>query len=114
MGSLIGLVTAFPAPDSTPDATLIEKRQKITVGRWCSPQTSLCYMDYTTETRTSFRVAIPDSATAGTAFDIAIQIVAPVNQGWTGISWGASMMDAPLTVTWQNGQAPVLSSRWST
>ncbi|PKS10108.1 hypothetical protein jhhlp_001858 [Lomentospora prolificans] len=107
--SLIGLVTAFPASDVSP----IEKRQKITTGRWCSPLTKLCYMDYATDVRTSFRIAIPDTATVGAAFDIAIQIVAPVNQGWTGLSWGGTMTDAPITLAWQNGQAPVLSSRWA-
>jgi len=107
---LLGLVVGLPTTDVNP----IERRQKIAVGRYCSPQTSLCYVDYTTDVRSSFRIAIPDTATTAGAFDVAIQIVGPANQGWVGLSWGGSMTDAPLTVAWQNGQTAVLSSRWAT
>jgi len=107
--TLLGLVAAFPT--SSEGNNGIEKRQA-TLTRWCSPTTSLCYNQYTTQGGSAFRIAIADTSTGGD-FDIAIQLIAPVGQGWVGLSWGGGMSQAPLTVAWPNGQDVTLSSRWA-
>ncbi|KAI0402296.1 hypothetical protein F4802DRAFT_576627 [Xylaria palmicola] len=57
----------------------------------------------------TFRVAIPSPATAN--YDLVFQIIAPTAVGWTGLSWGASMVNCPLTLGWGFGSTPVTSVR---
>ncbi|TGJ84431.1 hypothetical protein E0Z10_g4300 [Xylaria hypoxylon] len=59
-----------------------------------------------------FRVAVPSPAPD--KFDLVFQIVAPVSVGWTGLAWGASMVNDPLTIGWASGTTPVLSVRRTT
>ncbi|KAI3319800.1 iron reductase domain protein [Xylariaceae sp. AK1471] len=57
-----------------------------------------------------FRVAIPSPATTPN-YDIVLQIVAPNAVGWTGIAWGATMVNNPLTIGWASGSTVVGSVR---
>lgn len=117
--ALAGLSTAAPAPDT--DGQLItlgerdlEPRQSV-VGSWryCSPETGLCYNSYETIGKGIYRIALPDNASGGN-YDIALQLVAPRNYGWTALSFGGSMINAPIVMAWPNGGTCEVSSRWST
>ncbi|KAJ2991578.1 hypothetical protein NUW58_g2466 [Xylaria curta] len=57
----------------------------------------------------TFRVAIP--APAPPNYDLVFQIIAPSAVGWTGLAWGASMVNNPLTIGWASGNTPVASVR---
>ncbi|KAI1120452.1 hypothetical protein F5Y10DRAFT_273047 [Nemania abortiva] len=57
----------------------------------------------------TFRVAVPSPAAA--SYDLVFQIIAPNAVGWTGLSWGASMINCPLTIGWASGNTPVASVR---
>ncbi|KAI0547755.1 hypothetical protein F4679DRAFT_553285 [Xylaria curta] len=57
----------------------------------------------------TFRVAVPSPAPAN--YDIVFQIIAPNAVGWTGLAWGASMVNCPLTIGWASGSTPVVSVR---
>ncbi|GAB1313709.1 Cellobiose dehydrogenase cytochrome domain-containing protein [Madurella fahalii] len=78
--------------------------------KYCDPATTICYSEYTSPEGISYRIAIPDTATAG-SFDILVQIVAPRTVGWAGIAWGGVMVNNPLLVGWANGETTVASSR---
>ncbi|KAI0969021.1 hypothetical protein F4678DRAFT_177539 [Xylaria arbuscula] len=60
----------------------------------------------------TFRVAVPSPAPAN--YDLVFQIVAPVAVGWTGLAWGGSMINDPLTIGWAFGSTPVVSVRRTT
>ncbi len=80
----------------------------------CDDTTKICYSEYVSPNKVSFRIAIPDTATAAAPFDIALSIVAPKAIGWAGIAWGGTMANDPLTLGWANGAATVVSSRRTT
>ncbi|KAF2476612.1 CBD9-like protein [Lindgomyces ingoldianus] len=61
----------------------------------------------------TYRIAVPTSATNSAPYDVVLQVVAPKVVGWAGLAWGGSMVKNPLTVTWANGNTPVISSRWA-
>lgn len=62
----------------------------------------------------SYRLAIPDSAAAGSPYDVVIQVVAPLAVGWAGLAFGGSMVRNPLAVGWASGSTAVVSSRFAT
>ena len=111
-----GLALSLPATNldnSQSDVQSIERRQQATA-KWKHCVTNgMCYGMYATQGTSVYGFAIPDAATFGSAFDIAIRMVAPRGTGWIGISWGGSMSGAPLTVAWQNGGTVEVSSRWA-
>jgi len=57
---------------------------------------------------------VPSDAQQNTKYDAVIQIVAPSDVGWLGLAWGGTMTYNPLTVSWANGNTPVVSSRYAT
>ncbi|KAI1170045.1 hypothetical protein F4777DRAFT_146362 [Nemania sp. FL0916] len=57
----------------------------------------------------TFRVAVPSPAPAN--YDLVFQIISPVAVGWTGLAWGASMLNNPLTLGWASGSTPTVSVR---
>ncbi|KAH9890804.1 hypothetical protein F4778DRAFT_773068 [Xylariomycetidae sp. FL2044] len=59
----------------------------------------------------TFRVAVPTSVPEGEPYDVVFQIIAPVAVGWTGLAWGGSMTNCPLTIGWANGQSALVSAR---
>ncbi|KAI0425752.1 hypothetical protein F5Y09DRAFT_320888 [Xylaria sp. FL1042] len=56
-----------------------------------------------------FRVAVPNPAPVN--YDLVFQIIAPTAVGWTGLAWGGSMINDPLTIGWAYGSTPVISVR---
>lgn len=78
--------------------------------KYCDPDTTICYSEYTNPEGIAYRIAIPDTATRGD-FDVLLQIVAPRTVGWAGIAWGGTMVNNPLLVGWANGDTTVASSR---
>jgi hypothetical protein len=81
-------------------------------GQYCDQELGLCFEDFATPNGIHYRVAVPPDAVA--PFDVALQVVAPNNVGWAGISWGGKMVYNPLTVVWPDGDAITLSSRFAT
>jgi hypothetical protein len=61
----------------------------------------------------TYRTAVPNPANT-TAFDIVVQVTAPLGVGWAGLAWGGGMLNDPLAVSWQSGSSVVVSSRYST
>lgn len=62
----------------------------------------------------AFGVATPSGVTTRQSYDAVIQIIAPVDVGWTALAWGGRMTGCPLTVAWMNGNNVVISSRFAT
>ncbi|GAW17198.1 hypothetical protein ANO14919_066510 [Xylariales sp. No.14919] len=60
----------------------------------------------------TFRVAVPSPAPD--KYDLVFQIIAPTAVGWTGLAWGASMVNDPLTIGWASGSTGVVSVRRTT
>jgi hypothetical protein len=110
---LLLLLSSSQLGHGSPTHNALEKRQK--TGRYCNPETSICYLEYTYASSIPvFRIAIPDSASTNTRFDTLLQIIAPANLGWVGFAWGGGMTLNPLTVAWPNGDnGATVSSRWS-
>jgi hypothetical protein len=79
----------------------------------CDEASKICFTEYTSPNGISFKVAIPDTAKSGTAFDVMLSVTAPKAIGWAGFAWGGAMGNNPLTVGWANGDKPVVSSRRS-
>jgi len=69
---------------------------------------------YTLQESITFRIAVPSPVTAGQPYDTVLQVVAPLDVGWTGLSWGGQMTYSPLSVSWANGNSVVVSSRYTT
>ncbi|KAL8381872.1 hypothetical protein RB595_005901 [Gaeumannomyces hyphopodioides] len=63
--------------------------------------------------RVVYRVARPGSVSENQGYDVVIQVQAPVEVGWAGLAWGATMKNNPLTVVWANCSSVVISSRWA-
>lgn len=78
--------------------------------KYCDAATTICYSEWLSPEGIAFRIAIPDTATAGN-FDVLLQIAAPKTVGWAGVAWGGVMVNNPLTVGWANGDTAVVSSR---
>lgn len=94
----VGFGSPYPQSASAPAA------------KYCDASTTICYAEYLSPEKIAFRVAIPQSATAGN-FDVLLQIQAPKSTGWAGLAWGGIMVNNPLTVAWANGNKTVVSSR---
>ncbi|KAH8197440.1 hypothetical protein TruAng_008417 [Truncatella angustata] len=62
----------------------------------------------------TIRVAIPSNATPNAPYDAVVQLAAPVEVGWTGLAWGGSMVQNPLTIGWANGNSAIITPRWAT
>ncbi|KAE8447235.1 hypothetical protein EG329_010929 [Mollisiaceae sp. DMI_Dod_QoI] len=69
---------------------------------------------YNLQSAITFRIAVPSPVTSNTPFDAVIQVVAPIDVGWTGLAWGGQMLYNPLTVSWASGSNVVVSSRFAT
>ncbi|KAI0150803.1 hypothetical protein GGR57DRAFT_514067 [Xylariaceae sp. FL1272] len=80
------------------------------------PETGFTFSEYAAAyaigSSITFRIAIPSPATG--AYDLVLQIVAPIAVGWTGIAWGGQMIYCPLTIGWLSGSTGVASVRRAT
>jgi hypothetical protein len=109
LAALVSLAAPPPALAAVAGVAI----DKVPTTRVCSQRTGLCYSEYMTSQKVAYRIALPQTATSGQAFDVALQIVAPRNTGWAAISWGGSMVNNPLTVGWPNGNNVTVSPRWT-
>ncbi|OAA57421.1 Cellobiose dehydrogenase, cytochrome [Niveomyces insectorum RCEF 264] len=109
MGILqIATLALATAAMAAPAQELMERSSQAKV---CDATTKICYTEYVAANGVSYRIAVPDTATATAPFDIALSIVAPKAIGWAGIAWGGTMANDPLTVGWSNAASAVVSSR---
>lgn len=83
----------------------------LAAAKFCDPDVSdICFVEHLEEASgVTYRLAIPAAAEEG--FRTALQIVAPVNVGWAGFSFGGSMIEVPLALAWGSGEDVVASSR---
>jgi len=108
---LLQLTAAILALGNTVVGTPVpEVEPRSAAAKVCDAATTVCYSEYTSPGGVSYRIAIPDTATAGN-FDVLLQIVAPKAAGWAGLAWGGVMVNNPLTVAWANGANTVVTSR---
>lgn len=99
---------------STPFTLLLAPLVAGQAAKFCDPDVSdLCFVENLhEESGVTFRLAIPADAAEG--FRAALQIVAPVEVGWAGFSYGGNMIEVPLALAWQNGEQVIASSRIAT
>ncbi|KAK3387921.1 hypothetical protein B0H63DRAFT_559355 [Podospora didyma] len=108
---LLQLAAAALALGQTVLGSPVPEAQAVSAAaKYCDASTTICYSEYTSPGGVTYRIAIPDTATAG-AFDVLLQIVAPKAVGWAGIAWGGVMVNNPLAVAWANGANTVVTSR---
>lgn len=105
--ALVLAATALAAPSG-------EVLPRASEAKVCDEASKLCYSEYVAASGVSYRIAIPDTATATAPYDIALSIVAPKAIGWAGVAWGGAMTNNPLTVGWSNAATAVVSSRLAT
>ncbi|KAI0130496.1 CBD9-like protein [Xylariales sp. AK1849] len=82
------------------------------------PETGFTFSEYAAQYALGksflIRIALPTPVTANTPYDVVLQVVSPLEVGWTGLAWGGTMIYNPLSVTWENGDSAAISSRWAT
>lgn len=107
---LVKLSAIALALGSVAIASPVQAEPRAAAAKVCDAATTVCWSEYVTSEKIAFRVAIPDTATAG-SFDALLQIVAPKAVGWAGLAWGGSMVNNPLAVAWATATTGVVSSR---
>ncbi len=107
---LLELAVAALALGNPASSTPVPQGGAVSAGKYCDAATTICYSEWLSPEKIAFRIAIPDTATAG-SFDVLLQIAAPKTVGWAGVAWGGTMVNNPLTVGWANGDKTVVSSR---
>ncbi|KAH8083283.1 hypothetical protein BXZ70DRAFT_995498 [Cristinia sonorae] len=100
---------------------------------YCNPTSGICFQGFTIcfaptlaiISHSHYTTCIqdkPKGITIGLVFpplssppsdEYIVQIVTPVNYGWTGVSVGGSMVNSLLFTLWSFGQQPVISTRWT-
>jgi hypothetical protein len=100
--TLGGAALGSPVPETAAPRAVAAK--------YCDAKTTVCYSEWVSPEKIAYRIAIPDTATAG-SFDILLQIEAPKTVGWAGIAWGGTMTNNPLTVAWASGTTAIASTR---
>ncbi|KAK1767896.1 CBD9-like protein [Phialemonium atrogriseum] len=76
-------------------------------------ETGFTFGQFITDNGIEYRIALPDPIPANTPYDVVLQVAAPHEIGWAGISWGGSMTYSPLTVAWPNDKDVTVSSRYA-
>ncbi|KAL2262908.1 hypothetical protein VTK26DRAFT_9049 [Humicola hyalothermophila] len=107
---LLQLATALVSLGGITLSKPIPQGGDVPSGKYCDPESTICYSEYITPEGIAIRIAIPDTATTGN-FSALLQIQAPRQVGWAGVAWGGTMVNNPLTVAWANGDGAVVSSR---
>ncbi|KAL1889012.1 hypothetical protein Sste5346_009192 [Sporothrix stenoceras] len=76
---------------------------------------NVCLAEFSSTSSVTYRIGVQDAATSSTTYDTLLQIIAPIATGWTGLAWGGSMTNNPLTVAWPStDNSAIVSSRWAT
>lgn len=104
------LAAAALALGSVASSNPVPQGGAVSSAKYCDAATTICYSEWVSPEKIAYRIAIPDTATAGN-FDVLLQIAAPKTVGWAAIAWGGVMVNNPLTVAWANGDKAVVSSR---
>ncbi|KAI2627639.1 actin-domain-containing protein [Hypoxylon sp. NC1633] len=73
--------------------------------------TGITFQSYTTTDGITYRLALPADATGDAAYDVILQVEAPVELGWAGWAWGGAMTYNPLTLVWHDGNTVQHSAR---
>ena len=89
-------------------ASPVKQEARAAAAKYC--RGDVCYSEWVSPEKIAYRIAIPDTATAGN-FDILLQIEAPKAVGWAGLAWGGVMTNNPLAVAWASGNTGIVSSR---
>jgi len=89
-------------------ASPVKTETRAAAAKYCDKD--VCYSEWVSPEKIAYRIAIPDTATAGN-FDILLQISAPKAVGWAGLAWGGVMTNNPLAVAWASGSTGIVSSR---
>lgn len=105
------LIPSLAAPG--PAAREVAPRAAAASVKYCDPKTTVCWSQYTSAAGVQYRLAVDDTAKAGAAFPVVLQIVAPKAVGWAGICFGGAMANNPLAIGWANGAKAMVSSRRS-
>lgn len=77
-------------------------------GSYCD-ELGRCFSSFTNAYGIVWGFAIPEVTEA--PFDAILQVTAPVDVGWAGLSWGGSMTYSPLALAWSNGDGAMIASR---
>jgi hypothetical protein len=104
------LAAAALALGSVATSNPVPQGGAVSAAKYCDAATTICYSEWLSPEKIAFRIAIPDTATAGN-FDVLLQIAAPKTVGWAAIAWGGVMVNNPLTVGWASGDKTIVSSR---
>ncbi|KAI1637802.1 putative iron reductase domain protein [Biscogniauxia mediterranea] len=73
--------------------------------------TGIMFQSSTIAEGVTYRLALPANASGNSAYDVILQVVAPIELGWVGWAWGGVMTYNPLTIVWADGENVVYSSR---
>ncbi|TRX89194.1 hypothetical protein FHL15_009892 [Xylaria flabelliformis] len=74
-------------------------------------ETGITFQSFTNEVDVTYRLALPADASAEKPYDVILQVISPITNGWVAWAWGGSMTYNPLTVVWANGNDAQYSSR---
>ncbi|KAI1497927.1 actin-domain-containing protein [Biscogniauxia marginata] len=74
-------------------------------------ETGITFQSSTITEGVTYRLALPANASGDSAYDVILQVVAPIELGWVGWAWGGMMTYNPLTIVWADGENVVYSSR---
>ncbi|KAI1750696.1 actin-domain-containing protein [Xylaria castorea] len=98
--SLAGLVSLFTLVSAQSDSV-----------PFVDAETGITFQSATNSEGITYRLALPADASAEKPYDVILQVVAPIENGWVAWAWGGAMTYNPLTVVWANGNDAQYSSR---
>ncbi|KAI0467594.1 actin-domain-containing protein [Xylaria cf. heliscus] len=98
--SVAGLVSLFTLVSAQSDSA-----------SFVDAETGITFQSATNSEGVTYRLALPADASAEKPYDVILQVVAPIANGWVAWAWGGAMTYNPLTVVWANGNDAVYSSR---
>ncbi|KAI0318929.1 hypothetical protein OF83DRAFT_1112956 [Amylostereum chailletii] len=83
---------------------------------YCDGTTGICFQGYTDPAAPlTIGLVFPPLSTGTTpnATEFIAQIVAPITNGWSGLSVGGTMENSLLFTLWPNGDDVILGTRWT-
>jgi len=61
-----------------------------------------------------YRIAVPATVPSDGGFDVVLQVTAPRDVGWAGMTWCGTMISCPLLAFWYSGNNVIVGSHWVT